>query len=320
MWRRTFLMFLGGAVVWPLALHAQPAKVPVIGVLLSGNPDPDIFLKGFRTALSEAGYIDGQNIRVELRSAEGKTALLPERAAELVRLKVDVIVTSLTPTALAAKQATSDIPIVMAPAGDPVLTGLVASLARPGGNVTGVSAASAEIAGKSLELVREVLPSARRVAVLVNEADPFSQPFLAQITEGARAIGVEVEPVLAGLQSPLEAVFESFGSKKIDALIVQGGMSRQDVFDLAIKYRLPSFSSNRQIAMAGGLMTYAASATEVQRAAVGYVDKIIKGRKPADLPVALPTKFELAINLKTAKALGLDIPLSLLTRADEVIE
>jgi putative ABC transport system substrate-binding protein len=319
--RRKFITLLGSAAVaWPVVARSQPARVPVIGVLLTGNPEPDIFLRGFREALAEAGYVDGQNIRIELRSGEGRTALLPERAAELVRMNVDIIVTSLTPTALAAKQATSEIPIVMAPAGDPVLTGLVASLARPGGNVTGVSAASAEIAGKSLELIREVVPSARRVAVLANVADPFSRPFLQQIIEGARAIGIEIEPVLMGLEAPLEAVFEAFGRQKIDALIVQGGMLRKDLFDLAIKHRLPSFSSNRQIAMAGGLMTYAASATEVQRSAAGYVDKILKGRKPADLPVALPTKFELAVNLKTARALGLVISPSLLSRADEVIE
>jgi putative ABC transport system substrate-binding protein len=160
--RRAFIMLLAGAAGWPLAARAQPVKMPVIGILLTGNPEPDIFLKGFREALWETGYVVGENIRLEVRSAEGKIAALPERAAELVRLKVDVIVTSLTPPALAAKQATSEIPIVMAPAGDPVSTDLVASLARPGGNVTGVSAASAETAGKSLELIREVIPSARR--------------------------------------------------------------------------------------------------------------------------------------------------------------
>jgi putative ABC transport system substrate-binding protein len=318
--RRAFIMLLGGAAGWPLAASGQPAKVPVIGILLTGDPLPDIFLKGFREALWETGYVVGQNIRLEVRSAEGKTDLLPVRAAELVRLKVDVIVTSLTPPALAAKQATSDIPIVMAPAGDPVSTGLVASLARPGGNVTGVSAASAEIAGKNLELIREVIPSARRVAVLAHKADPFSKPFLQQIAEGARTLGIEVEPVLTDLESPLEAVFQGFDNKQIDALIVEGGMLRKEIFDLAIKHRLPSFSSNRQIALAGGLMTYGANATEVQRAAAGYVDKILKGRRPADLPVALPSKFELTVNLNTAKAIGLKLSLPLLSRADEVIQ
>ena len=318
--RRQFIAFVGAAALWTRVAHSQAGKIPVVGILLSGNPDPAIFVKGFREALTEAGYVEGQNIHIEVRSAEGKTALLSERAAELVRLKVDVIVTSLTPTALAAKQATSDIPIVMAAAGDPVQTGLVISLARPGGNVTGVSAASAEIAGKSLELVREVLPSARRLAVLAVQTDPFSKPFVNQVSESARALNFEVEPVTVALETPLDAIVEGFARNRIDAMIVQGGMLRKDLFDLAIKYRLPSFSSNNQIARAGGLATYSANGAEIQRTAVGYVDKILKGRKPADLPVALPTKFELVINLRTAKAIGLTLPPALLNRADEVIE
>jgi putative ABC transport system substrate-binding protein len=194
-------------------------------------------------SLREVGYIDGQNIRFEVRSAEGRAALLPEKAAELVRLKVDVIVTSLTPAVQAAKQATSDIPIVMAAAGDPVATGLVASLARPGGNVTGVSDEGAEIAGKSLELIREVIPAARRIGVLVNEADPFTWPFLKQISQGARNLGMVIEPVMARPAAPLESAFEAMSSKQVDALIVQGSIQSKDVFDLAIKHRLPSFSS-----------------------------------------------------------------------------
>ncbi|MCP4621422.1 MAG: ABC transporter substrate-binding protein [Bradyrhizobium sp.] len=318
--RRQFITLAGAAVLWPRGARSQAAKMPVVGILLLGNPDPAIFVKGFREALAEAGYVEGRNVRLEIRSAEGKTALLSELAAELVRLKVDVIVTSLTPTALAAKQATSDIPIVMAAAGDPVQTGLVASLTRPGGNVTGVSAASAKIAGKSLELVREVLPSARRLAVLAVQSDPFSGPFVEQVSESARALNFEVEPVLVALETPLDAIVEGFSRSRIDALIVQGGMLRKDLFDLAIKYRLPSFSSNNQIARAGGLATYSASGSEIQRAAVDYVDKILKGRKPADLPVALPTRFELVINLRTAKAIGLPLGPTLLARADEIIE
>lgn len=320
MQRRQFIALAGAAACWPRAAYSQAGKVPVIGILLSGNPDPAIYVKGFREALAEAGYVEGQNVRLEVRSAEGKTALLSERAAELVRLKVDVIVTSLTLTALAAKQATSDIPIVMAAAGDPVLTGLVASLTRPGGNITGVSAASAEIAGKSLELVREMLPSARRLAVLAVKTDPFSKPFVDQVSESAKALNFEVEPVTVALETPLDAVVEGFSRNRIDALVVQGGMLRNDLFDLAIKYRLPSFSSNNQIARAGGLATYSANGAEIQRAAVGYVDKILRGRKPADLPVALPTRFELVINLRTAKAIGLTLSPSLLARADEILE
>src|SRR5262249_1553608 len=209
--RREFITLLGAAAAWPLAAGAQ-AKVPTVGVLLTGHPDPEVFLKGFRDSLREAGYIDGKNIRLEVRSAEGRAVLLPAKAAELVRLRVDVIVTSLTPAALAAKQATRDIPIVMAPAGDPVGTGLVVSLAHPGGNVTGMSGASAEIAGKSLELIREVIPSARRVAVLADETDPFSVLLLAQISEGARTLGFRIEPVMSRPAAPLDAAFDLMSS------------------------------------------------------------------------------------------------------------
>jgi putative ABC transport system substrate-binding protein len=300
--------------------RAQQGKLPTVGVLLTGNPDPEIFLKGFREALKEFGYVEGQNIRLEPRSAEGRSALLPEKAAELVRLKVDIIVAALTPAIQAAKQATAEIPIVMAPAGDPVATGLVASLPRPGGNITGLSTASAEIAGKSLELIREVIPSTRRVAILANEADPFSKPFLAQLEQGARGLGMEIETVMTRPATPHEPEFEHLVSKKADAVVVQGSLQSKDLFDLAIKHRLPSFSTNPQVARIGGLMTYSANAAEIYRVAARYVDNILKGRKPADLPVAQPTKFELTINLKTAQALGMVISPTLLARADEVIE
>jgi putative ABC transport system substrate-binding protein len=187
MLRREFLGLVTGAtLVWPLGAGAQTAKVPTIGVLFTGNPDPEVFLKGFRAALRSVGYTDGQNIRLQIRSAEGKSILLPQKAAELVGLKVDIIVAALTPAIQAAKQATRDIPVVMTPGGEPVGTGLVTSLARPGGNVTGMSSATVEIAGKSLELIREALPSARRVAVLANEADPLSKHSLTRLTK-ARA-------------------------------------------------------------------------------------------------------------------------------------
>jgi putative ABC transport system substrate-binding protein len=318
--RRRFLVLCGAAIGWPLMAQAQQGKVPVIGILLTGNPDPEIFLTGFREGLREAGYIEGQNIRLEARSAEGRAALLPEKAAELVRLKVDIIVTSLTPSAQAAKNATGDIPIVMAPAGDPIATKLVASLARPGGNVTGLSATSAELTGKSLELIREVIPSARRIAALTNEVDPFSVPFLAQIGEGTRRLGMEMVPVMTRPSAPLAPAFETMTSRKADALLIQGSLRNKELFDLAIKHRLPSFSSNQQVAKSGGLMTYSGSVVEMHREAARFVDKILKGRKPADLPVQLPTKYELVINLKTAQALGLTIPPTLLARADEVIE
>jgi putative ABC transport system substrate-binding protein len=321
--RREFIkLFAGGAAAaCPLAARAQQAtKIPTIGILLTGNPDPELFLVGFRDALREVGYIDGRNARLEMRTAGGTAALLPEKAGELVRLKVDVIVTSLTPTAEAAKRATRDIPIVMAAAGDPVATGLIDSLARPGGNVTGIATASAEFAGKSIDLIREAVPSARRIAVLANEADPFSRPFLAHIYQGALPLGIEVETVLTRPETRLDASFMELAKKQVDALIVQASLLRKEVFDLAIKHRLPTFSSNRQVADAGGLMSYSASSEEVFRLAAGYVDLVLKGRKPADLPVSQPTKFELVINLKTAQALGIVISPTLLARADRVIE
>jgi putative ABC transport system substrate-binding protein len=183
-----------------------------------------------------------------------------------------------------------------------------------------LSVASAEIAGKSLDLIREVVPSARRVAVLANEVDPFTRPFLEEIGKGARLLGIEIEPVMTRPAAPLEQAFAAMRGKQADALVVQGSIVRKDLFDLAIKHRLPSFGSNRQVARTGGLMSYAASAAEVYREAAGYVDKILKGRKPADLPISQPTKFELVINLRTAKALGMTISPTLLARADEVLE
>lgn len=208
----------------------------------------------------------------------------------------------------------------MAPAGDPVATGLVASLSRPGGNLTGLSAGSAELTGKSLELIREVIPSAQRIAVLANEADPFSVPFLAQIEQGAGKLGMEIVPVMTRPPAPLEPAFETMSSKKADALMVQGSLQNKELFDLAIKHRLPSFSSNQQVARSGGLMTYSGSVAELHREAARFIDKILNGRKPADLPVQMATMYTLVINLKTAQALGLSISPVLLARADEVIE
>ena len=320
--RRDFITLLAAtaAMAAPRRLRAQPQRIATIGVLVTGNASPDEFLTGLREALREVGLIEGQNVRLEVRTAGGRAALLPEKAAELVRLKVDVIVASLTPSIKAAKDATSDIPIVMAPAGDPLETGLVASLARPGGNVTGVSTAAAEVAGKTIELIHEVFPSATRVAVLANATDSFTRPYLAQIEEGGRRTGLAIDTFTERPDAPLEPAFEAMRAKQPDALIVQGTMSRKDVVELAIKYRLASFGSQRTWPMAGGLMSYSASFAEMYVLAAGYVDKILKGRKPADLPVAQPTKFDLVINMKTAKALGLTIPEAFLVRADEVIE
>ena len=232
--------------------------------------------------------------------------------------QVDAIVAYQTPSATAAKQATSDIPIVMAGVGDPVGTGLVASLARPGGNVTGTTAGAVEVTGKLVELMREVLPSARRFAVLANETDPFTTPYLAETDRVARSIGLEMEPVMVRPASPLDAAFESMTTKRAEAVFIQGSLVRKDAVDLALRHRLPSLSTSNTLPRLGGLTSYSAGADFREIAA--YIDKLLKGAKPADLPVSFPTKFELIVNLKTAKALGITLPPTLLTRADEVIE
>ena len=320
MQRRAFIAIVGGAAVWPLLGHAQQPRLPTIGVLVLGSPPPEAFLKGLRDGLQGAGYSEGRNIRLETRSAEGRADLLAEMAAELVRLKVDIIVAFQTPASTAAKRATSEVPIVMALVGDPVGTGLIASLSRPGGNVTGASAGSAETAGKTVELIREVLPAARRFAVLANVTDPFAQPLLAENGRAALSAGMEMEPVMARPAEPLEAVFETMTGKRVDAVIIQGSLLRKEAVELAMKHRLPLFSGSRLGPALGCLMSYSANFGELYRETAVYIDKILKGAKPADLPVSFPTKFELVINLKTAKALGLVIPPMLLARADEVIE
>jgi putative ABC transport system substrate-binding protein len=319
--RRDFLRVLTAAAVdWPLGTRAQTAKLPTIGILVSGNPEPTPFLSAFRDGLRHLGYTEGRNIRLEIRSADGRVNLLPEVASELVRIKVDVIVALQTPPSIAAKQATSEIPIVMAGVGDPLETGLVASLSRPGGNVTGLSGGPKEVIGKNVALIREVLPSARRIGALANETDPFAKPFLAQVGDAASSVGMEVEPIMSRPSDPLEPVFKTMTDKRIDAVIVQGSMLSKKGAELALKHRLPSFSFIREWPLSGGLMAYAPNFDELYRAAAGYVDKILKGAKPADMPVQQPTKFDLIINVKTAKALGLTVPSSLLARADEVIE
>jgi ABC-type uncharacterized transport system substrate-binding protein len=319
--RRQFITLIGGAAVgWPLAANAQQPKVPTVGVLVVGAPGSEQFWRLFREGMRELGYIEGQNIRFEFRSDEGKISRLPELAAELVRLKVDIIVTWFTPAARAAKQATREIPVVIALAGNPVENGLVESLARPGGNVTGMSIVGAELASKGVELIRELLPSARRVAALANAPDPFSGPFLEQIRLGGQATGVTIDAVMIRGAEELEASFTAMEQKRPDAIIVQASLPAKRVAELALRYRIPTVGIIRAFVEEGGLMTYTAAEADLYRHAAMYVDKILKGAKPADLPVEQPTKFELIINLKTAKALGLTVPPSLLGRADQVIE
>jgi putative ABC transport system substrate-binding protein len=319
--RRAFITLLGGAAAtWPFAARAQQPVMPTIGALVIGNTDPEEFWRVFRQGLRDLGYVEGQNIRFEFRSAEGQANRLPELAAELVRLKVDVIVTWFTPPTQAAKQATRQIPIVMADAGDPVGMGLVASLARPGGNVTGIAGMTAELSGKCIELIREMLPAARRVTALANATDPFSKPFLEQVQLGGEATGTTINPIKISSREEFEAAFAAMEKERPDAVIVQPSLPSKRAAELALKHRVPAVSVPRRFAEEGGLMSYSPRIADLYRKAAVYVDKILKGAQPADLPLEQPTIFELVINLKTAKALGLTVPPIFLARADELIE
>jgi putative ABC transport system substrate-binding protein len=321
--RREFITLLGGAAAaWPLAARAQQGKLLRIGTLVLTNADAQSLGRALREGLRELGYAEGQNFAFEFRSADGNTDRLPELAAELVRLPVDVIVATFTPCALAAKQATTTIPIVMAAVADPISAGLAQSLARPGGNITGFSNMAAETAGKSVELLRDMLPSLRRVAVLANPADPFTRQLLEQVHLAGRTAGIEIAPVaMARGPDDVEAAFAMMTQERSEAVVVQGIFFSKAVADLALKYRLPSASLLRQFAQAGGLMSYGADVSDIFRRCAGLIHRIVlQGTKPADLPVELPTKFELVLNLNTAKALGLDVPWFLQQRADEVIE
>jgi putative ABC transport system substrate-binding protein len=319
--RRDVLYLLGAtAASWPLAGGAQSVKGPTIGVLVVGSPGSDRFWRLFPKDLRDLGYVEGQSVRFEFRSDQGQASRLPALAAELVRLKVDLIVAWFTPAVRAAKEATSDIPIVMALAGNPVETGLVQSLSRPGGNVTGIAGIGAELAGKSVDLIRELLPATHRIAALVNVPDPFSTPFLEQIRRSGAVSGTAIEPVMIHNADELDAAFAAMAKDRPDAIIVQPSLPTGRVAALALQYRLPAVSFIRGIVDAGGLMSYAADEADAYRRAAIIIDKILKGAKPADLPVEQPTKFELVINQKTAKAIGLTVPPLLLDRADEVIE
>ena len=315
--RRQFLFSAGVLLVSPLARAQQAKKTPRIGFLVAITPEP--FWSRFREGLRKFGYVDGNNIQFELRTAEGNPDLLPDLAAELVRIKVDIIVAWQTPAVTAAKQATREIPIVML-AGDPVGTGLVASLARPGGNITGLSGTTAEMGAKLLELIRELLPSVKRVAVLANATDPFTKSFLKQIQDAGQAMAIQTPAIMVREAGELNAAFSEIAKSRADAVIVQPSLPRKAAIDLALKNRLPAVSPSGAFPDAGGLMSYAGNLADYYPLAANYVDKILKGAKPADLPVQQPTKFELIVNLKTAKALGIKVPRTILLRADRVIE
>jgi ABC-type uncharacterized transport system substrate-binding protein len=306
----------------PLAAGAQQAKVSRIGVLL-GLASPEHAQAGFREGLRELGYVDGQNILVEYRSAVGQMDRLTDLAADLVRLKVDIIVADGTLATQAAKRATAEIPIVMARVGDPVGTGLIATLARPGGNVTGVSSATADLGGKLLELIREVRPAMTRVAVLAHASDPFARPFVEQIQSAASRVGVRIQRVVVRGAEEFDGAFAAMVKERAGGVVVQPILATKRAADLALKHRLPSITTGvgvKTFPEFGGLMSYGANPEEFYRRAAVYVDKILKGARPADLAVEQPTKFELVINLKTAKALGLTIPPALRLRVNQVVE
>jgi len=321
--RRTFIaMVSGGLLAAPLAAEAQQAgTVPRIGVLTS-NPMTEELQESFRQGLRDHGYIEGKNTSVEWRAAGGRSDLAKAFAVELVRSKVDVIVAIFTPAVQAAKDATSTIPIVMAPAGAPVATGLVASLARPGGNITGIAGLDAELQGKRIQLLQELIPGLTHLGLLINAADPFAKPFVNETQVAAKRIGVQVHIVDVRRPNDIDAAFAAMTKQRADAVIVQGVLtaSAWQTGNLAVRHHLPALSVTKQFAQSGGLMSYSGSFTDIYRRAASYVDRILKGAKPADLPVEQPTKFELVINLKTARALGLTVPSSLVAGADQVIE
>jgi putative tryptophan/tyrosine transport system substrate-binding protein len=324
--RRQLIALLGWAAAWPLAAGAQQVgKRYIVGIISAGGGDAQAAMaSAFRDGLRELGWVEGKNVAFENRNAENRLERLPELAADLVRLKVDVIAADGTLAPLAAKQATTTIPIVMTTAGDPLGSGLVASLSHPGGNVTGMSLMAPDLGAKRLELLKELLPRVSRVAVLWNAANPYSALVFKQTQDGGRTLGIDVLSLDVRGPDDFDGTFEVARRLRPDALItvedpLTGG-HRKRIADFLAGQQLPSLHGIREFVTAGGLISYGANVTDLSRRAADYVDKIFKGAKPADLPVQQPTKFELVINLKAAKALGLTIPPSLLTRADEVIE
>jgi ABC-type uncharacterized transport system substrate-binding protein len=320
--RRDFITLIGGALASrPITARAQQSKVARIGVLYIGTADAEMFKKELREGLHELGYVEGQNIAFEFRSAEGKLDRLPELANELVRLKVDVMVALYVPPSLAAKQATTDIPIVVI-VGDPVETGIVPSLARPGGNITGVSLMASALNGKSVELFRDMLPSLRRVGVLGHATNPvFAKAMLDEVLAAGRPTGIEIQPVvMVSGPNEFESAFMTMVRERADAVVVQGSLAIKPVTDMAIKYRLPAASTARVFAEIGGLMSFGADGPVAFRHGAKFVQRILQGKQPKDLPIEQPTKFELVINLKTAKAIGLTIPETFLQRADALLD
>jgi putative ABC transport system substrate-binding protein len=324
--RRDFIILLAGATGgWPSAVRAQQKAMPLVGFLGSTSPGPNAPLAAaFRQGLSETGYVEGENVAIEYRWAEGRYDRLPALAADLVGRKVDVVVTQGGPAALIAKNGTSTIPIVFGHGGDPVEAGLVASLSRPGGNVTGVTFIAIELMPKRLELLSELVPQAEVIALLVNPKNPNTERITGDVQGAARTKGVQLAVLEASTESEIAAAFATLARLRAGALLIGTDTffaSRRDQFvALASHYAVPAIYSFREFAAAGLLVSYGASNAAAYRQVGVYAGRILNGAKPADLPVQQPTTFELVINLKTAKALGLTVPPSILARADEVIE
>jgi len=325
--RREFITLLGGAAAaWPLAARAQPSAKPVIGFLHSGTAEQNANrLVGFRKGLSDSGFVENQNLAIEYRWAGGQNDRLPELAADLVQRQVAVIVAvSSQPATLAAKAATGTIPIVFTWPGDPVAAGLVASLNRPGGNATGIGTLNDELAAKRLGLLRELVPKGSPISVLFNPADPSAEAMSRDLQARARLLGVQLQLLYAGTDRDIDEAFATLASKSGGAVLVNADpfffIRRAQITALAARHAVPAVYYDREFAVSGGLMTYGTDLPSAWGQAGHYVARILKGEKPAELPVAQPTKFQLVINLKTAKALGLDLPSNLLFTADEVIE
>jgi putative ABC transport system substrate-binding protein len=324
--RRAFIATATAILVAPLAAEAQPAaKVPRIGFLGNSTAALEANLVGpFREGLRELGYVEGRNILIEYRWAEGKYERFPALIDELVALKVDVIVTAGTPASLAVKRTTTSIPLVMVAVGDPIGVGLVASLARPGGNATGLSAIAPELEGKRLELLRQVVPKLSHIAVLWNPDNSLHVGSLKETRAAAQVLGIKVQLLGVRVSEEFPAAFAAILRERPGALLVLADRlflhNRARIVDFEAKHRLPGVYAYRELVEAGGLMSFGPSYAGMHRRAAYYVDKILKGTKPADLPVEQPSKFELMINLKAAKALGLTIPQSLLQRADQIIQ
>jgi ABC-type uncharacterized transport system substrate-binding protein len=324
--RRDFITVLSGVAAWPLTARAQQPAMQMIGYLGSGSPDTSVrSVAAFRKGLNETGYVEGQNVTVEYRWLEGQYDRLPALLADLVRRRVAVIATTTSPAALAAKAATATIPIVFSVGEDPVRLGLVASLARPGGNLTGMNFLVQEVAAKRLRLLHDLVPKAVRVAVLVNPANaPSSETTLRDVKEAAPILGLQIQILNATSIGEIDAAFATLAREHPDALFVAAdgffAIRRAQFVTLAARDRIPAAYGDRDTAAAGGMMSYGTSISDMFHNVGVYTGNILKGTKPADLPVVQPTKFELVINLKTARALGLEVPPMLLARADEVIE